>query len=90
MANRLSMADVNAIQTLHQSGHSLRRIAELLGVDRQTVGKYVAAQNPPNAPPGPRSFLGVSRDRQASVNRGVSRYSESSNKGFRRGGFIRT
>jgi hypothetical protein len=54
MANRLSMAKVNAILSLHQSGHSNRRIAELLDVDRETVGKYVnqAAENPPNAPTG--------------------------------------
>jgi len=52
MANRLSMAKVNAILSLHQSGHSNRRIAKLLGVDRETVGKYVeAAENQPNAPP---------------------------------------
>ena len=54
MANRLSMAKVNAILSLHQSGHSNRRIAELLNVDRETVGKYVsqAVGNPPNAPTG--------------------------------------
>jgi len=52
MANQLSMAKINAIQALHQSGHSNRKIARLLGVDRETVGKYVAAQNPPNAPTG--------------------------------------
>jgi transposase len=54
MANQLSMAKVNAILTLHASGHSQRRIAKLLGVDRETVGKYVAraAENQPNAPTG--------------------------------------
>lgn len=58
MANQLSMAKVNSIQTLHQSGHSNRQIADLLGIDRGTVGKYVrqlrvsVAQNQPNAPPG--------------------------------------
>jgi transposase len=52
MANQLSMAKTSAIQSLHQSGHSNRKIARLLGVDRETVGKYVAAQNRPNAPPG--------------------------------------
>lgn len=54
MANRLSMAKVNAILSLHQSGHSQRRIAKLLGVDRETVGKYVglASENQPNAPTG--------------------------------------
>ena len=56
MANRLSMAKINAIQTLHQSGHSNRKIAKLLGVDRGSVGKFVQQfQNPPNAPPGAES-----------------------------------
>jgi transposase len=60
MANRLSMAKVNAILSLHQSGHSNRRIAKLLGVDRETVSKYVglAAKNPPNAPTVPNTSTG--------------------------------
>ena len=61
MANRLSMAKVNAILSLHQSSHSNRRIAKLLGVDRETVGKYAehAAENQPNAPTGspPRFYV---------------------------------
>jgi transposase len=53
MANLLSMAKVNSIHTLHQSGHSNREIARLLGIDRKTVGKYVHQfQNEPNAPTG--------------------------------------
>ncbi len=55
MANRLSMAEISAILTLHKTGHSNRRIAELLGVHRETVGRYVArwqAENRPAAPPG--------------------------------------
>ena len=53
MANRLSMAKVNSIQTLHQAGHSNREIARLLGIDRGTVGKYVRElENQPNAPTG--------------------------------------
>ncbi len=55
MANRLAMAQINAILTLHQSEHSNRQIARMLGVNRETVGKYVAlgqAQNRPNAPTG--------------------------------------
>lgn len=55
MANRLTMAQINAILTLHQSSHSNRQIARMLGVNRETVGKYVtlgAAQNRPNAPTG--------------------------------------
>ena len=55
MANRLSMAEISAILTLHKTGHSNRRIAELLGVHRETVGRYVArwqAENRPATPPG--------------------------------------
>jgi len=55
MANRLTMAKISAIRTLHQSGHSNRKIAELLGVHRETVGRYVRpaeSENRPNAPPG--------------------------------------
>ena len=55
MANRLTMAQVDAMVTLHKSGHSHSAIARLLGVDRGSVGKYVrraAAENPQNAPTG--------------------------------------
>jgi IS30 family transposase len=55
MANRLTMAKIDAILTFHSSRHSNREISDLLGVDRGTVGKYVAqakTQNPPNAPTG--------------------------------------
>jgi transposase len=55
MANRLTMAEIDAILTLHTTGHSNREIAALLGNDRETVGKYVAratGQNPPSAPTG--------------------------------------
>ena len=41
MSNRLSMAKINSIETLHQSGHSNREIARLLGVDRGAVNRYV-------------------------------------------------
>jgi transposase len=55
MANRLTMAEIDAILTLHTTRHSNREIAALLGRDRETVGKYVArakAQKQPNAPTG--------------------------------------
>jgi transposase len=55
MANRLTMAQIDAILTLHSTRHSNREIADLLTVDRGTVGKYIAeaaVQNPPNAPTG--------------------------------------
>ena len=41
MSNRLSMANIHSIETLHASGHSNREISRLLGVDRGTVNGYV-------------------------------------------------
>jgi transposase len=56
MANVLNVALIESIQSLHAQGWSRRRIARELGVDRETVGKYVSArscgQNPPNLPIG--------------------------------------
>lgn len=51
MANQLTMARINAILTLHQSGHSRRAIARMLGIHRDTVARHLA-QNRPNAPTG--------------------------------------
>ena len=39
MAKRLTMAEIDAIITLHTTRHSNREIAALLGVNRETVGK---------------------------------------------------
>ena len=56
--NRLSMANISAIETLHRSGHSNREIARLLGLSRDAVNKYVvryragAGQNQPNPQTG--------------------------------------
>ena len=44
MARQLTMATQNSIKTLHDSGHSNRKIARLLGVHRETVGKYVSQE----------------------------------------------
>ena len=58
MSNRLSMAKINSIETLHQSGHSNREIARILGVDRGAVNRYVRdlkareAQKRPNPQTG--------------------------------------
>lgn len=41
MSNRLSMATIHSVETLHRSGHSNREIARLLKLDRGTVNKYV-------------------------------------------------
>ena len=53
MANRLTMAKINAIRTLHKSGHSNRKIAELLDVHRETVGRYVRPEGSENRPDHP-------------------------------------
>ncbi len=57
MAKRLTMAEIDTILTLHKAGHSNREIATLLGVNRETVGKYLARAlggYQPNAPTGSR------------------------------------
>lgn len=59
MANPLTMAQQETIRTLHESGHSQREIARLMGIYRGTVGKYVAADGIPAKPDhrvsGPKS-----------------------------------
>jgi transposase len=50
MANQLKMATVQFILALHAQGWSGRRIARELGVDRETVSRYVAGSKPANAP----------------------------------------
>ena len=67
MANQLKMAVVHAILTLVKLGWSQRRIAQVLGVDRETVARYVhsppadskPATNPiPGLEPAPEAILG--------------------------------
>ena len=41
MGNRLKMARVQSILSLHAQGWSRRRIARELGIDRETVSRYV-------------------------------------------------
>src|SRR5271165_5109747 len=55
MAKRLTMAEIDTILTLHNTGKSNREIAALLGKDRETIGRHLArakAQIQPNAPTG--------------------------------------
>ena len=54
MANRLKMAQIQTILILHEQGLSNRKIGEIAGVQRETVGKYVSHANskPAKAPTG--------------------------------------
>jgi len=54
VARRLKMAEVTTIRTLHQSGHSNRKIARLVGVHRETVARYVAEEDSKPAKPDHR------------------------------------
>jgi len=47
MANQLKMAEINAILTLHKSGHSKSEIGRMLGIHRETVAKYISQQDGP-------------------------------------------
>ena len=50
MANQLKMAMVNAIGMLKERGWSQRRIARELGIDRETVARYVHLHNTESNP----------------------------------------
>jgi transposase len=74
MANQLKMATVQSILSLHAQRWSARRIARELGVDRETVSRYVALEragqvsNPANAPiePGRESAFSKPADHPSS------------------------
>lgn len=53
MANRLKMAQIQAVVALLQQGWSQRRVARELGLDRETVARYAQmAAKPANLRPG--------------------------------------
>jgi transposase len=56
MANLLKMAIRETIRSLHRQGWSQRRIADELGINRETVARHLRRADPPskpaNAPPG--------------------------------------
>jgi len=63
MANRLTMAIVQAILQLHSLHWSQRRIAEELAIDRKTVRRHLLRQlgrpNAPKAPTGSEASKGT-------------------------------
>jgi transposase len=84
MANRLKMATVQSILTLHDRGWSGRRIAAELDVDRETVSRYVrlTRQAPPtedskpaNAPIEPAGATAQSNPASAPAGDGPGRHS---------------
>jgi transposase len=50
MANLLKMAVIDTILTLHARGWSQRRIADTLGIHRDTVARYLRQATPPPKP----------------------------------------
>ena len=63
MANLLKMAIVQSILSLHAQGFSARRIARTLGVNRETVSRYIrlsleSRPKPANAPISPAGSEG--------------------------------
>ncbi len=57
MANQLKMAVVHAIVTLKQLGWSQRRIAEELGINRETVARYTRS-SPADSKPATNAIPG--------------------------------
>ena len=57
MANRLKMAEHNAILGLARLGWSFRRIAAEVGVDRETVARHVKAAR--GDPPGSNAAISI-------------------------------
>jgi len=65
MANRLKMAEHNAILGLARLGWSFRRIAAELGIDRETVARHVKAAR--GDPSGPGTAPGTSPGSNAAI-----------------------
>ena len=69
MANLLKMAISESIRTLHRRGWSQRRIADELGINRETVARHLRQADPPSkpaiAPPGSTAPEGASKPANA-------------------------
>ena len=69
MANQLTMADIQAILTLHKRGWRNRRIARELNIDRETVAKYIRASSLRSKTSQSAHRLGDDRSEQAAEGR---------------------
>lgn len=69
MSNLLKMAVTETIRTLNRRGWSQRRIADELGINRETVARHLRQADPPskpaNAPPGPTAPDGAPKPANA-------------------------
>jgi transposase len=69
MSNLLKMAVRETIRTLHRRGWSQRRIADELGINRETVARHLrqadSASKPASAPPGSTTNDGASKPANA-------------------------
>jgi transposase len=69
MANLLKMAVSETIRTLHRRGWSQRRIADELGINRETVARHLRRPDPPpkpaNAPLGSEAAQGAPKPANA-------------------------
>jgi helix-turn-helix protein len=70
MSNLLKMAVTETIRTLHRRGWSQRRIADELGINRETVARHLRRGDPQpkpaNAPPGSTPTDGAPKPANAS------------------------
>src|SRR6185312_15935827 len=76
MSTLLKMAVSESIRTLHRRGWSQRRIADELGINRETVARYLRlaklASKPANAPTGSEASDGASKPANAPTGSEVS------------------
>ena len=67
MANQLKMALIDTIQRLHQQKWSQRRIAAELGIDRETVSRYLRLAEAPK----PATVEGAPHDSKPATSEGA-------------------
>ena len=72
MANRIKVAVSSTILTLHEQGWSFRRIAQTLGIHRETVSRYVRGQAAKPASNPTLGSAGVDRPKPANPTPGNS------------------
>ena len=69
MANEIKVAKVLSIQALRNRGWSQRRIARELGVNRETVARYLrGASKPAKAPTGSKAEKEKQKSPEESAN----------------------